>query len=529
VTTLRIRARAIDLILLTGLALCASVLRAETHAAVARILVGTGRTYIIDTTVNIERVSIASPAVAEAVPVNARTLMVNGKSAGETSLIVWLTDGTRSEYEVNVRLAASRIEAAVEQANDEFGGRVHFMVENTTVYLTGSVKNLFESQRAVSIAETLGKVVNLLRVDVPPQEVQVLLKVRFANVDRTKSKDLGISFVGSPMGFPFSTKTGAYPSGTVTNGNSGSSTITLSDALNLLFFDPQINVGATLKALEARAVLQILAEPNLLAMNGHEASFVAGGEFPFPTLSGGGAGASQVTISFRQFGVQIHFLPTITPRGTIRLHLSPEVSSLDFANALTANGSVVPALNTRKVETDIELESGQTFAIAGLLDQRTTESLSKIPGLADIPILGKLFTSKNINVSNSELLIIVTPEIVGPIANPRDIPALVQPLQFMQGKGILSDPPRTPGTDITGPAPEKPKRIEIPIQEMEKFQTEQSRPSGGGMTAGLPRSAGGPAPDITTGGGAPPAPAAETASSPSGLSVGSAPALRIKP
>jgi pilus assembly protein CpaC len=236
-----------------------------------------------------------------------------------------------------------------------------------------------------------------------------------------------------------------------------------------------------------------------------------------------------VTISFRQFGVQIHFLPTITPRGTIRLHLSPEVSSLDFANALTANGSVVPALNTRKVETDIELESGQTFAIAGLLDQRTTESLSKIPGLADIPILGKLFTSKNINVSNSELLIIVTPEIVGPIANPRDIPALVQPLQFMQGKGILSDPPRTPGTDITGPAPEKPKRIEIPIQEMEKFQTEQSRPSGGGMTAGLPRSAGGPAPDITTGGGAPPAPAAETASSPSGLSVGSAPALRIKP
>jgi pilus assembly protein CpaC len=519
VISLRVKMNALDFILLTGLALCASALRAETHPAIAKILVGTGRTYIIDTTVNIERVSIASPEVAEAVPVNPRTLMVNGKSAGETSLIVWLNDGTRSEYEVNVRLAASRIEAAVQQANEEFGGRVHFTVENTTVYLTGTVKNLFESQRAVSIAETLGKVVNLLKVDVPPQEVQVLLKVRFANVDRTKSKDLGISFVGAPLGFPFSTKTGAYPSGTVARSNSGETTVTLSDALNLLFFDPQINVGATLKALEARAVLQILAEPNLLAMNGHEASFVAGGEFPFPTLSGGGA-TSQVTIQFRQFGVQIHFLPTITPRGTIRLHLSPEVSSLDFANALTANGNTVPALNTRKVDTDIELESGQTFAIAGLLDQRTTESLSKIPGLADIPILGKLFTSKNINVSNSELLIIVTPEIVGPIANPKDVPTLETPLQFMKGKGILNDPPRTPGTEVTGPAPVQPQRHEIPVQEMEKFQLDQSRQPGSGTGSGTTRSGAAPASGMT---GAPSVPAAD------GDGVPVAGPARIKP
>ena len=159
-------------------------------------------------------------------------------------------------------------------------------------------------------------------------------------------------------------------------------------------------------------MLQILAEPNLLAMNGHLATFVAGGEFPFPTLQGGGGGVGQVTIAFREFGIKLRFTPIITPRGTIRLHIAPEVSSLDFADALTANGGTVPALTTRKVETEVELEDGQSFAIAGLLDRQTTESLSKIPGLGDIPILGKLFSSKTISRSNSELVVIVTPELV---------------------------------------------------------------------------------------------------------------------
>jgi pilus assembly protein CpaC len=447
-------------------------------------MIGSGKSHLIDTSVNIERVSIAAPETAEAVPVSARTLMINGKLPGDTTLIVWLNDGSRQEYDVAVRLAASRIEGAQKQAEQEFEGRVHITVENSSVYLTGRVKNLYESQRAVSIAETLGKVVNLLKVDVPPQETQILLKVRFATVDRSKSKDLGISFVGVPNGFPFSVKTGAQPSGTVTTGSS-SSTVTLSDALNLLFFDPQINVGATLKDLEARALLQILAEPNLLAMNGHEASFVAGGEFPYPTLQGGGSGVGQVTIQFRSFGVQIRFLPTITPRGTIRLHLSPEVSSLDYSNALTVQGSTVPAFNTRKVDTEIELESGQTFAIAGLLDQRTTESLSRIPGLADLPVLGKLFTSKTITANNSELLVIVTPEFVAPVADPKSVPDLERPLKFMEGKGIMNTPPRTPGPDVTGAPSLKPKRTEIPVQEMEKIESINSR-TGVFSTGGLP-------------------------------------------
>jgi pilus assembly protein CpaC len=503
----------IDVLILAGLALCASVLRAETKPAVPQLLIGSGKSHLIDTPVNIERVSLASPDVAEAVPVNARTLMINGKAPGDTSLIVWLENGTRQEYEVRIRVAASRIEGATRQTEEEFGGKVHLTVDSAAVYLTGTVKNLYESQRAVAIAETLGKVVNLLNVEVPPQEVQILLRVRFANVDRTKSKDLGISFLGAPRGFPFYAKTGAYPSGTVSSTTTSGTTVTLSDALNLLFFDPQINVGATLKDLEARAILQILAEPNLLAMNGHEASFVAGGEFPYPTLQGGGSGVGQVTIQFRPFGVQIHFLPTITPRGTIRLHLSPEVSSLDYSNALTVQGATVPAFNTRKVDTDIELESGQTFAIAGLLDQRTTESMSRIPGLADIPVLGKLFTSKTISANNSELLIIVTPEFVAPISDPKKVPDLERPLTFLQGKGILSDPPRTPGTDTTGPAPLQPRRSEIPVQEMQKFDLDQSR------QISSPSAFGTPAADLNgngvSGGGAPPqTPAATPAATP---------------
>jgi pilus assembly protein CpaC len=473
--------RIADILIVAGLLLCASMLRAQDTAA--RITVGSGKTHLIDTEVNIERVSVAEPGVAEAVPVTARSLMVNGKAPGETSLVLWLDDGTRREYDVNVRMGQSRIEAAQQQIESEFEGRVHMVVDATAVYLTGTVKDIFQSHRAEAIVEPLGRVVNLLHVEVPPQETQILLKVRFANVDRTKSRDLGINFVGVPHGFPFSVRTGAYPSGAITSigqtSNGNVATATLSDALNLLFWDPQIDVGATLKDLEGKAILQILAEPNLLAMNGHEASFVAGGEFPFPTIQGGASGVGQITIQFRQFGVQIKFLPTITPRGTIRLHVAPEVSALDYANALTVQGYTIPALNTRKVDTEVELETGQTFAIAGLLDQRTTESFSRIPGLADIPVLGKLFTSKGVTASNSELLVIVTPELVAP-ADAKDTPTLPQPLNFMSGNGIMNDPPRTPGVETTGPAAVKPQRDQLPVQELEKYQTDVNRGLSGG-------------------------------------------------
>jgi pilus assembly protein CpaC len=488
-----VRIRVIDILLLAGLAMCSSLLRADqpelTDAGLSaeKIDVGAGKTRLLDMPVNIERVSIAAPETAEAVPVSARSMMVNGKAPGETSLVIWLSDGSRREYTVDVKVNSARVAAAQEQISREFGDRAQLTVDNGAVYLTGRLKDLYEAERALAIAASLGKVVNLLKVDAPPQEQQILLKVRFADVDRTKTLNLGVNFFGAPRGYATSSSTGAFSPSTVqTIGSPGiPTTFNLSDTLNLLLWDPHANLGATIAALQSQNVLQILAEPNLLALNGKEASFVAGGEFPFPTLQGGGGGVGQITISFKEFGVRLHFVPTVTPRGTIRLRVMPEVSSLDFANALTIDGATIPALDTRRVETEVELQSGQSFAIAGLLDNQTTETLSKIPGLGNIPVLGKLFTSRAVNKSHSELLVIITPELVAPVPDGQTISDLQRPNSFIEGPGVLTKPPRTPGTDVTGPAPAKPARTEISVQEMQQLlRAEQSSASAPGSSNG---------------------------------------------
>jgi pilus assembly protein CpaC len=493
-----VKIRAIDILLLAGLAMCASALRAAqpvptatAEADAEKLTVGAGKTRLLDMPVNIERVSIAAPETAEAVPVSARSLMLNGKAPGETSLVIWLSDGSRREFTVDVKVNASRVEAAKDQIRREFGDKVQLTLDNGSVYLTGRLKDMFEADRALLIATALGKVINLLKVDAPPQERQILLKVRFADVDRTKSLNLGVNFFGSPAGYASSATTGNFSPSTVSTLNPTS--FSLSDTLNLLLWDPHANIGATLQALAAQNVLQILAEPNLLALNGKEASFVAGGEFPFPTLQGGGGGVGQITIAFKEFGVRLHFLPTITPRGTIRLRVTPEVSSLDYANSLTISGSTVPALDTRRVDTEVELQSGQSFAIAGLLDNQTTEALSRIPGLSNIPVLGKLFMSKSVTKSNSELLVIVTPELVAPIPEGQTLPDLPRPNAFIQGPGILTQAPRTPGTDQTGPGPERPARNEISVQEMQQLQRAEQQT----------QSAPGPQSGSTTGSGVP--------------------------
>lgn len=496
----------IEFSILAALILCASPLRGEQPG---KILVGAGKTYVLDSTVDIERISIAAPEVAESVPISSRTVIINGKTPGETSAILWLSDGTRKEYDVTVMFAATRLEAAKLQIEKEFNGTVEVTGDASAVYLTGTVKNMYASERAQAIAATVGRVVNLLNVEVQPQEQQILLKVKFIDVDRSKSLALGANILGTPGGYPVNVTTGASsPSRFTTVGNTGPPAFNLSDALNVLLFDPHLNIGMTIQALEGTNVLQILAEPNLLAMNGQLATFVAGGEFPYPTLQGGGGGVGQVTVSFREFGIKLKFTPRITPRGTIRLHIAPEVSSLDFADALTVEGGSVPALTTRKVETEVELEDGQSFAIAGMLDRQTTETLSKIPGLADIPILGKfLFTSKTTNRTNSELMVIVTPELVAPMAKEEPLPVIQRPLTWLEGPGVMQTPPRTPGTDQTGPTPPRVIRSQIPVQEMEKIQREQEAAKGETAGAGGSGGAGG---GFGTGGASGAAPPAAT-------------------
>ena len=186
---------------------------------------------------------------------------------------------------------------------------------------------------------------------------------------------------------------------------SASGNFGLSDLLNIFVFNPSINFGAVIKALQENSARQILAEPNLLALSGSKASFLAGGEFPFPVVQGG-QNLGVVTIQFRPFGVRLDFNGTIGDDNTVRLQVAPEVSSLDFANAITISGFTVPAIATRRAETEVELRDGQSFAIAGLLNEQDTAQLSKIPGIGDIPILGKLFQSRSIQKSKSELVVL---------------------------------------------------------------------------------------------------------------------------
>ncbi len=203
----------------------------------------------------------------------------------------------------------------------------------------------------------------------------------------------------------------------------------LNNLLNIFLFRPDANLGVTIRALEQNNLLEILAEPNVLAIDGSEASFLAGGEFPFPVVQGGGD-FSAVTIVFKEFGVRLRFTPNVQEDGTILLKVVPEVSALDFANALSISGFLVPALSTRRAETEVALRDGQTFAIAGLIDNRLSEIASKIPFLGDIPIIGNLFKSRAKNHSTTELLVLVTPQIVKPL-EPGEVPALPKfPIPF---------------------------------------------------------------------------------------------------
>ena len=433
------------------------------------LTVTVGKSLIVDSPENIQRVSIGNGDVGEAVAVNPREILINGKGPGETTVVLWQQGGGRAVYNLTVNPSNARLDAARRQLAEELPGQ-HPTIEivNGMVFLQGTVYDSVSAERAEEIAASLGKVTDLLHVNVPAAEDQILLKVRFADVDRSASQELGANIISTgALNTPGSISTGQFsPSQVSVSGRT--SQFTLTDALNVFLFRPDLNLGATIKALEARSLLQMLAEPNVLAMNGKQASFVSGGEFPFPTLQGGGAGLGAVTIAFREFGVRINFIPTITPRGTIRLQVMPEVSSLDFSNGLVFQGFTIPALATRRVQTEVELASGQSFAIAGLLDHRFTESLDKIPGIGDIPLLGKLFRSRSQVRSNSELLVLITPELVRPIPAGKPVPEIHMPREFLPGTS--KTPPQTPGMDVTGPVPVRPPQPTIPIEELRKIQ-----------------------------------------------------------
>ncbi len=447
-----------------------AALAQQTATGSRDLAVTVGKSVLVDSPALIERVAVANGDLAEAVAVTPREVLVNGKAAGETSMIVWQQGGNRLFFDLTVRRNETHIDAVRRQMATEMGNdNVTLDLEGDAVFLRGTVPDLTAADRAVAIATTLGKPVNLLRVPIPGTDSQILLKVKFADVDRSAIQQLGVNFVSTGTGNTVGTTTTGQFTAPLVNGANRS--FTLSDALNVFLFRPDFDLGTTIKALQSKSLLQILAEPNVLAINGHNASFLAGGEFPYPTLQGGGAGLGAVTIQFREFGVRINFTPTLTPRGTIRLTVTPEVSALDFANGLVFQGFTIPGLSTRRVQTEVELDSGQSFAIGGLLDNRDTETFNRIPGLGDIPFFGKLFRSREIKKSSAELLVMVTPEIVRPIPADRPLPEIRLPATFLE-PNTSNTPPRTPGLAATGPAPAAVGTM--PVEQLMKLQQSSS-------------------------------------------------------
>ena len=451
------------------------------------ISVSVGKSVVVNSSLPIERVSVGFGDVAEATAVGPKEVLVDGKAPGETSLIIWQQGGGKLFFDVTVQQSGfankSHLDSLRRQLHSELPEqKIEASVEGDLIFLRGTVKDLTSADRAMAIAGAMGKPVNLLFVDVPQPEAQILLKVRFASVDRSLSTQLGINIFSTGAANTIgSITTGQFSPPTIGSGSGGSSggglpgkngvTATLSNALNLFFFRPDLNLGATIQALETKGLLEILAEPNVLAYNGKQASFLAGGEFPYPVVQGASVGGTNaVTIVFKQFGIRLNFIPTITPRGTIRLQVAPEVSALDYANGVTVSGFTVPGLSVRNVNTEVELGEGQSFAIGGLLDNRETEAFNKIPFIGDIPILGKLFQSKTKTRQNTELMVIVTPQLVRPIPAGGALPNLSYPVPFLKpntGKEMA-----TPSQSTTGPVPVTPPTQSVPVESLIKSMQE---------------------------------------------------------
>jgi pilus assembly protein CpaC len=215
----------------------------------------------------------------------------------------------------------------------------------------------------------------------------------------------------------------------------------------LSFYNFGLNVGLTIQDLQNRQVAQILAEPTITTLSGQKGSFLAGGEFPFPVVQGSSGGLTSITIQFRPYGVKLDFTPVVNADRSVQLKVAPEVSALDYTNAVTISGYTVPAISTRRAETQVELRDGQSFAISGLLDRRTTDIFNKMPGIGDVPVLGQLFRSKNVNHSTVELMVVVTPSIVDPLhdTTPLATPTLpvptLDPAQFDKSQTKKSGKP----------------------------------------------------------------------------------------
>ena len=417
---------------------------AEAETSAVSLLVG--RSAVLNSVQPITRVSLTSSEIADAMATTPQQLLIHGKKPGTISMFVWERSGAIKRYEVVVERDLSQL---VEQMRQLFPGEpVQVASNGKDVVISGVVSSKYVVDKAAEVAagyvDKKEDVVNLLHQQEGVASNQVMLRVRFAEVSRTALTELGASFFTGSGGYKdyvarTTTQQFAAPAFDQTKG------LVFSDFLNILLFNTKYQVGTAIQALQQKGLFQTLAEPNLIAQNGKEASFLAGGEIPVPIAQGTGGNVA-ITVSWKEFGIRLNFTPTVLGGDLIHLKVRPEVSTLDFNNAVVLQGFRVPALSTRRAETEVELRDGQTFAIAGLLNNQVNSTLRRIPGIGNIPILGLLFTSKAAQKDRTELVVMITPQIVRP-GSPGvapGLPGLIEPFLGAPKHPLAPPPPHAP-------------------------------------------------------------------------------------
>jgi len=411
-----------------------------------------GKSVVIDYPSDIRQVYTSNPDIVDASPATTREILLHAKGLGSATMVVWSKSGQRTFYNCTVDLNLEPLRRMLKETfpNDD----VTVRSSRDTLSLNGSVRSKDEIDRMVAVAGSFAKTVipNLI-INGGIAEKQILLRVKFAELDRVKEVQYGVNLLGAPGGNLVGGGTGQFTSYSVTGTaqvpqNGGSSAVaTITQALSLFAFDPKLNLGAFLKALESQSILQTLAEPNLVTTNGKEAAFLVGGEFPVPVVQGG-SGAGAVTVQFKEFGIRLKFTPLMTDHKTIKMHLAQEVSTLDVADGVTLNGFVIPAMSTRRTETDVELGEGQSFVISGLVSNAESDTFNKIPILGSLPIIGYLFKSKDEKKNRTDLVVLVTPEVTEPLGPNDPKPSVYMPKDFL----VRLDPKDLP------PPPSKKKK-----------------------------------------------------------------------
>ena len=456
--------RGCAVLLVLGVASIAAAQQAPAEPEITKVALTAGRSTVLTTEFDIMRIAVTDPAIADATVVQPREVLIDGKMPGTVSLIIWGTT-ERRQYDLVVEPGVSTLEQRLQALFP--GEDIRVTATGDAVILSGRVSSNDVALRVAEIATATAskaRIVNMLQLPGGAGSQQVLLKVRFAEVSRRALTEIGASLFTSPTGINNTigrVTTGQFPapsfdSLTATKASSSfgaevvSSTgeFTFGDFLNIFLFNQKYDVGALIRALRGRGLFQSLAEPNLIAYNGQEASFLAGGEVPMPVVQGGTSNA--VTVQFKEYGIRLNFTPTVAG-DTIRLHVRPEVSTLDFPNGILLSGFRIPAFSTRRAETEVELRDGQTFAMAGLLNNLSQDDLQEIPGLARLPIIGHLFKTKSERAEQTELLVLITPQLVRPL-NPDEVPPLPTLEQrFLPRPGDIGSDIQGGGGTVDGP------------------------------------------------------------------------------